>query len=158
MRIQILLILFSLVGASRAPAEEVRTAKNFFKDKTKIDNPFNLRDPFKAPPVKGESRRGQGSPSLVNEQGVYSNISDQNLDNTPLDKVRIVGVMIGRERRALAKIGNDPKLVILKEGMRIGPEFAELKAILPGGIVLVEKMVNVYGEEEFLETVIPISK
>jgi type IV pilus assembly protein PilP len=50
------------------------------------------------------------------------------------------------------------KIIIMKEGMKIGPDNAELKAILPGGIVLVEKIVNVYGEDEFLETVIPISK
>jgi type IV pilus assembly protein PilP len=49
-------------------------------------------------------------------------------------------------------------VIILKEGMKIGQDEAELKAILPGGIVLVEKIVNVYGQEEFLETVIPISK
>ena len=42
--------------------------------------------------------------------------------------------------------------------MKIGEDGAELKAILPGGIIVVEKIVNVYGQEEYLETVIPISK
>ena len=69
-------------------------------------------------------------------------------------------MLIGKERRAILKIINNEKLpaVIIKEGYRIGPDRVEVKAILPGGIILVEKMVNVYGQEEFLETVIPISK
>jgi hypothetical protein len=59
----------------------------------------------------------------------------------------------------LVQVGKDAKkIIIFKEGAKIGAEAAELKAILPGGIVLVEKITNVYGEEEYLETVIPISK
>ena len=46
----------------------------------------------------------------------------------------------------------------IKEGMRIGTNSAEVKAILPGGIVLVEKIRNVYDLDEYLETVIPVSK
>ena len=46
----------------------------------------------------------------------------------------------------------------VKEGMTLGPNDAEIKAILPGGIILAEKVVNIYGETEYLETVIPISK
>ena len=44
----------------------------------------------------------------------------------------------------------------LKEGMTLGTQNAVVRAILPGGIVLVEKISNVYGQEEFFETVIPI--
>ncbi len=49
-------------------------------------------------------------------------------------------------------------IVILREGAKIGEDGAELKAIMPGGVILVEKIINVYGQEEYLETVIPISK
>ena len=58
----------------------------------------------------------------------------------------------------MVKNGDGGPIIILKEGMKIGEDGAELKAILPGGIILVEKIVNVYGQEEYLETVIPISK
>jgi len=58
----------------------------------------------------------------------------------------------------MVKDGEKAGIIILKEGMKIGDDGAELKAILPGGIILVEKIVNVYGQEEYLETVIPISK
>ena len=42
--------------------------------------------------------------------------------------------------------------------MTLGSNEAEIKAILPGGLILAEKVVNIYGETEYLETVIPISK
>jgi hypothetical protein len=42
--------------------------------------------------------------------------------------------------------------------MKLGANKATLRAILPGGLVLVEKNTNIYGEDEYLETVIPLSK
>lgn len=154
----LLILCVFIVGANSAPAKNL---ENFFKDKTKIDKPFNLRDPFKAPQLKSESgnkRKG----FTISGKGQYTNIAEVPLDQININTMKVVGVLIGRERRAMVNPSGDSKegssIVILKEGMKIGPEGAELKAILPGGIVLVEKMVNVYGEEEYLETVVPISK
>jgi type IV pilus assembly protein PilP len=149
------LLLYSLLSLSATESPST----NFFNDKTKIDNPFNLRDPFKAPPMRGEKKK-KTSKFSPNENGEYSNISEPALDQLQVSQIRLVGVLIGRERRAMISASNSgpQKIIVLKEGMKIGQESAELKAILPGGIVLVEKIVNVYGEEEFLETVIPISK
>lgn len=154
-RILLLLSFMFSIGALAAPAAGLN---NFFKDKTKIDNPFSLRDPFKAPINKGEGKK-EGRGFTVTGKGQYSNIGDTPLDQISIDSIRVVGVLIGKERRALVNGGKEnKKIIILKEGAKIGPEAAELKAILPGGIVLVEKITNVYGEEEYLETVIPISK
>lgn len=147
--------LFS-IGASAAP---VNNQKNLIQEKTKIENPFNLRDPFKAPQTKNDTRSERGF--KVTGKGEYSNIVDTPLEQISLSQIKVAGVLIGKERRAMINVSKDSsssKIVILKEGMKIGPDNAELKAILPGGIVLVEKIINVYGEEEFLETVIPISK
>jgi Tfp pilus assembly protein PilP len=150
----ILTFLFS-VGALAAPP---KTIQNFFNNKTKIDNPFNLRDPFKAPGAKSDNKK-EGKGFYVSGKGQYSNIGETQLDQISINTMKVVGVLIGKERRALINNGGEnTKVIILKEGMKIGPENAELKAILPGGIVLVEKIVNVYGEEEYLETVIPISR
>jgi Tfp pilus assembly protein PilP len=143
-------LIFISVGAKAAP-----TAKDFFKDKTSIDNPFNLRDPFKAPAMKSEGKNKKGFTVLG--QGQYSNIKETNLEQVQLSELKVMGVLIGKERRAMISV-DGKAILIIKEGAKIGPERVELKAILPGGIVLVEKIVNVYGEEEFLETVIPISK
>lgn len=144
-----LLAIFS-IGAHAAPA-----GKDFFKGKTTIENPFSLRDPFKAPTMKAEGKSKRGFSVLG--QGQYSNIKETDLEQLRVGQLKVMGVLIGRERRAMVS-ADGKRVVIVKEGVKIGPDRAELKAILPGGIVLVEKIVNVYGEEEFLETVIPISK
>lgn len=158
MFLKLSIIFILTIGAGAAPA---KSYKNFFGDKTKIDNPFNLRDPFKAPPSKNDGSKDKRQGFYVSGKGQYSNIGEVPLERLQVNQIKVVGVLIGKERRALVNAGTDDKnarVIILKEGMKIGPEAAELKAILPGGIVLVEKIVNVYGEEEYLETVIPISK
>lgn len=154
----IIFICIWIIGATTAPAKEL---DNFFKDKTKIDQPFSLRDPFKAPVSKTD--KGQKRGYTVSGKGQYTNIAEIPLDQVNIGEMKVIGVLIGRERRAMINPGSEDagkknKIIIVKEGMKIGPEGAELKAILPGGVILVEKMVNVYGEEEYLETVIPISK
>jgi Tfp pilus assembly protein PilP len=147
------IVISTSVGAQAAPKKD--RLSEFFQGKTKIDNPFELRDPFKAPQGKQETvQKKQGF--FISGKGQYSNIQAKSVEN--IDDIRLVGVLIGKERRALVTTGSSKDVIILKEGMKIGQDEAELKAILPGGIVLVEKIVNVYGQEEFLETVIPISK
>lgn len=150
------IICTTTVGAQTAPRRSLET---FFNDKTKIENPFKLRDPFKAPmPRSDGSKKRTGY--VVTGKGQYSNITETPLEQLKISQLKVVGVLIGKERRALINsgAGSSQGVIILKEGMKIGPDAAELKAILPGGIVLVEKIVNVYGEEEYLETVIPISR
>ena len=129
---------------------------NFFKgNKTSIKNPFNLRDPFKrlrtAEAEKDKSRLGG-----LYKDGAYSNMPS--IDGIPISKIIITGVMLGKNRRAIAKVEGSESSFILKEGMKLGRDDAVLKAILPGGIVLVEKIKNVYDQSEYLETLIPISE
>lgn len=149
----ILLMTFSVGALAQGKS---KTLDQFFKEKTKIENPLELRDPFKAPLFKGEASEKKWNKG---GKGMYSNITDVNLEAVQTHEMKVVGVLIGKERRVLIRGKDQDKgVLILKEGMKIGPEQAELKAILPGGIVLVEKIINVYGQEEYLETVIPISR
>lgn len=148
------------VGAIAAPTKN--TLDEFFKDKTRIENPLELRDPFKSPQTKGTQRR-QGGVKHKRGEGSYSNIAGENLRDWNIYEIKVVGVMIGKERRAMisksvAEGAAANKVVVVKEGTSIGPDNAEVKAILPGGIILVEKIINVYGQEEYLETVVPISR
>jgi Tfp pilus assembly protein PilP len=143
-----------LVGATAAPAKE--PLNEFFKDKTKIEKPFELRDPFKMPVSKSEEKKVEKSGFIMNEKGLYTNISEKTVNS--IQDLKVIGVLIGRERRVMVSGPQTGGIIVLKEGAKIGEEGAELKAILPGGIILVEKIVNVYGQEEYLETVIPISK
>lgn len=146
-------LLFVSVGAFAAPAKNL---DEFFKDKTKIEKPNELRDPFKVTPSKSTKKEGRNYYSYG--KGVYSNINEGNVAKLDTNDIRVVGVLIGKERRVMVSPGKGKEIIILKEGMKVGQDGAELKAILPGGIILVEKFVNVYGQEEYLETVIPISK
>jgi len=138
------------IGANAAPVDPLL---NFFKGKTKIEKPFELRDPFKAPPTRSD-KKNMSDGFYKSGQNVYTNIIEPTIQS--IDQIKLVGVLIGKERRAMVSAGGP--VITLKEGQTIGEEGAELKAILPGGIIVVEKMVNVYGQEEYLETVIPISK
>ena len=150
MKLLAFFFMFYIIGAFAAPADPL---SNFFKDKTKIEKPFELRDPFKAPQFKSE--KGKNKEGFYSSgKGEYTNIIEATVKS--VNDIKLVGVLIGKERRAL--VANGKSVIILKEGAKIGEDGAELKAILPVGIILVEKMINVYGQEEYLETVIPISK
>jgi hypothetical protein len=148
----IFLMIFS-IGAWAAPS--ANNISEFFKGKTNITNPLELRDPFKAPQLKSDNKT-QKEGFFISGKGQYSNIQETKIQN--IQDLQVVGVLIGKERRALVSSGGSKDIIVLKEGMKFGQSEAELKAILPGGIILVEKIINVYGQEEYLETVIPISK
>ena len=68
------------------------------------------------------------------------------------------GVLIGKDRRVLINLAKGGEVFTLREGDRFGSRDMKIKAILPGGIILAEKISNIYGESEYIETIIPISK
>ena len=151
------LFFFSFAVHSEVSTEEQAQPKspNLFLSKTMLKNPLDLRDPFKR---KMSKRKAQLKKAISN--GIYSNQNDI-IENKPVESIRIIGVVFGKERRAMAKVSDGKTMTnevyFIKEGMKIGPNGAEVKAILPGGIVLVEKVRNVYDQDEYLETVIPVS-
>jgi Tfp pilus assembly protein PilP len=166
MKISILVSLFfPWLILSFASAQDSMSSKEdskvkgpalFKKAKTRIANPLELRDPFKRKNKRIGSKGGRHSKKL--SDGFFSNA--KTIDDQPLDSIRIVGILIGKERRAIAKLtqgdGLSTESYILKEGMTLGENNAEIKAILPGGVVLVEKIRNVYDQDEYLETVLPV--
>ena len=142
--------LFILVFAFSIFADD---RKNVFKGQTSIQKPFELRDPFQPPRVE-EKVRDQ---TRQNFDGKLSNV-EEIPDQFNINTARVSGVLIGKDRRAMVTIGNGGKVYVLKEGDEFGAGGVVIKAILPGGIILVEKITNIYGEDEFIETVIPISR
>lgn len=140
---------------SGAPGQD-RGEITFFQDaKTTIRDPFNLRDPFK-----------REKEAFVRKKKNYGKLVDSSFSNLPtidglkLSEIRIVGVLLGKTRRAIAKSTlreRKNQTYIIKEGMKIGENQAEVKAILPGGVVLLERIVSVYDQDEYLETILPIS-
>ena len=153
----ILLITFLYSMSSSAQMGTMKkSTPAVLNGKSSIKNPLELRDPFK----KELRRKRRSKADYPGTRTVFTNI--QTIDNTPLDRIRITGILIGDDRRAVAKtVDSSGKIgeqsYILKEGMKLGENGAEIKAILPGGIVLVEKIRNVYDQDEYLETIIPVS-
>ena len=127
---------------------------DFFKgEKTNIKDPFQLRDPFKKPMISGTKKVISTIANKVGENS-YSNIPS--VSGIGVEDILVVGVMLGKNRRAMVRSKSKKETFILKEGMTLGVDQSVVKAILPGGIVLVEKIKNVYDQYEYLETLIPI--
>jgi Tfp pilus assembly protein PilP len=149
----LLLFCFIVTFKTAYAQDRSETSYHLFKSKTYVKNPLDLRDPFRRKINKKKSQLKK-----ENYDGYYTNIINS-IESKPVESIRIVGVMIGAERRAMAKVQGDSEnnTYYLKEGMKVGPNGAEVKAILPGGVVLVEKIRNVYDQDEYLETVIPVS-
>ena len=140
------LLIFSVKSHAK---KEVR---DFFKGISEIKNPFDLRDPFRTPFVKKKF-------SFLKKKKLSRKMSiEETLKQAPVTTISVVGILVGKDRRAVLKIKGEEGTFIAREGMIIGKDRAELKAILPGGIVLVEKIKNVYDDDEYIETIIPISQ
>ncbi len=136
---------------------ELSEEAGFIEEDNFIKDPFTLRDPFKAPEQEGLKTLSAEEKKLQDrKKGIFTNKSTPPIAD--INDLKIVGVLVGKERMALAKIGKSGATFPLKEGMRIGDDQIKLRAILPGGVVFVEEITNVYGQKEYLETVIPISK
>tara|TARA_B100000886_G_C20303526_1_gene440748 strand:- start:25 stop:489 length:465 start_codon:yes stop_codon:yes gene_type:complete len=145
-----LVLLFGFVSLHVYSAEY-----DFFKgEKTEIKEPFKLRDPFKRPLIRGEKKVISSIPNKVDENS-YSNIPS--ISALSIEDLSIVGLMLGKNRRAIVKSKNAKETFIIKEGMELGDDKAIVKAIMPGGVVLVEKIKNVYDQFEYLETLLPIT-
>jgi len=164
-----------LVPFNDPPAESTPNAQNTEKSKAKefgikertlpilenittnIENPIDLRDPFKMPDIEESKKQNliQNRPYWV-EDGVITNIGgDLDPSTVNIDNLQITGILLGPERRATVKIGENR--IVLKEGMLFGPQKdIELKAIMPAGVVFVEKIKNVYNQDEYIETIIPV--
>ena len=140
-----LMLIFIYSVSSEAKFESM------FDTHTSIPEPFKLRDPFQNPKFKSEKKekREQRLSGVWNEERKLS-------QDVKLDSLDITGVLIGKNRRVLIKVGD--VVYKFKEEDNIGPNGPKIKAILPGGIILVEQITNIYGEAEYIETAIPLSK
>lgn len=153
MKTKILIALLSVHLSIHAQEATSGKQYEFLKSKTQVKNPLELRDPFKRKIIRKKHQVNQER----NDSGYYSD--ESSIDNVSLDKLKIVGVLLGNQRRAMVKLidKENSEIFYLREGSKVGQNGAELKAILPGGVVLVEKIRNVYDQDEYLETIIPLS-
>ena len=117
---------------------------NIFDGLTKLEKPFSLRDPFQSPKFKSERNKK----SVQRASGVLDNIPKLESDFS-LERLKITGVLIGKERRVFINSGGKSNFS-LKEGDSFGRGGPEIKAIMPGGVILVEKIKNIDVEDEFI--------
>lgn len=149
MRKQLSYIFIFLVFSSSLAAK----VDNMFNGQTSIKQPFKLRDPFQAPKFKSERNKKIKQRTM----GILNNIKKLNAPYD-IENIQIVGVLIGKERRVFVRLKGEEETFTLKEGEEFGNKGPQIRAILPGGVILVEKITNIYGEDEYIETVVPISK
>ena len=139
----------------------------FEKVQTKIQDPMNLRDPFKSnlTAIKSEEE-AEEEKETSQQETLLTNVSTETLEDVPINRLIIVGTLLGPTRLATAKVAPalgvmpnaDAPSHIIKEGMILGENKAEVRAIVHGGIVLVEKIRNVYEQDEYIETIIPLTQ
>ena len=158
MKALIFLILLSIITSSFAQEENVGQVPDFLKKQTtKILNPLQLRDPFKR--TRKRSVISTPAGSKLDRDNSYSNRPQ--LGTRALSDIRVVAIFLGKNRRAVAKILNGSNLstesYTIKEGDLLGQNQAEVKAIVPGGLILVERIKNIYDQDEFIETILPVS-
>lgn len=159
----ILLIIFYILAirvnaqeADEFSVEDIPEQKDIFSDKTTIAKPTKLRDPFKSPVVEKKAVEATTYEKSSFKNGIFTNVPS--LESITLDTVKVRGVLLGVKTRVLiSDKGNANATIVAKEGDKINKGKVELKAILPRGVVFVEQITNVYGQSEYLETVVPIS-
>ncbi len=126
-----------------------------FEEVLNLDNPYDLRDPFKSPELgDGESKTKKKSRF---ENGVFTNEIPGN--HIPLEKLAVHAIVYTKtNKKALVKEkgGRSKRLFVLREGMKIKRQEIVLKQILPKALLFVEEITNVYGQPEYVESVIPI--
>ncbi len=146
----IILIFLFLISSNLSAAEK---KYEFLKSKTQLKNALDMRDPFKRKIIRKKNVAIQEK----NASGFYTD--EVTFEREPIENLRLVGVLLGAERRAMFRLATkkDGEIFYLREGSKVGPNLAELKAILPAGVVLVEKIRNVYDQDEYLETIIPLT-
>lgn len=128
------------------------TTSSFALDKAIKERLKSFRDPFKRNISVLKSKKEKAS-----QKTYFTNKADPAQIN--VQSIKVTGVFLGERRRAIAIEMGDARAepFVLSEGMLLGPEKIRVGAILPGGIVLVEKVKNIYDEDEYLETIIPVS-
>ena len=103
-----------------------------------IENSLTIRDPFRRPvPV-----------------GNVNDLTVPELERFDLEKYKLVGVMTGPKKSKALIIAPSGKMHIVDEQTRIGTRHGLIKQIMQGAVSVEEKVVNLLGQEENIETLI----
>lgn len=99
-----------------------------------LENSLKLRDPFAI--FKDDV--------LLNPQ--FSSLPE--LERYPLDRFRLIGVIVGTKKNKAMLVSPDGKLHIVSENVKIGVRNGRIKSIMEGNVLVEEKVINILGKEE----------
>jgi Tfp pilus assembly protein PilP len=109
-----------------------------------LENSLNLRDPFRKPPSKAAfGAEGGNIPPL---------------ERYELDRYKLVGVITGPRKNKALITDPDGKMHVVSEAMFIGTRHGKITHIRPGQILVEEKVVNLLGQEEKVESALEFAK
>lgn len=106
-----------------------------------LENSLGLRDPFSRPAPKGG---GDSGPEM------------SDLERFELDKFKLVGVITGPKKNKALITTPEDKMIVVSEGMAMGTRRGKVKRIYKGHLSVEEKVVNLLGQEENIETVLDL--
>ena len=99
-----------------------------------------LRDPFKRPAFKG---------ALLSNKG--------DLESFSVETLKVVGILTGPNRIRALIMAPDGRSHLVTEKTKVGIRGGIVKKITPEGILVREKVVNVIGQEENIDTEIQLT-
>jgi hypothetical protein len=100
---------------------------------------LSIRDPFKAPEIQSADETPKGP-----------------LERIPIDRFKLLGVITGPDRFRAMLQDPDGQTHLVSERMKIGNRQGVVKKITSKGLWIQEKVVNVLGQEEKVDTVLKL--
>jgi Tfp pilus assembly protein PilP len=104
-----------------------------------LENSLTLRDPFRQPQMK-----------LANEVNEGGRVPE--LERFQIEQFKLMGIITGPKKNRAMVSSPEGKIFIVSEEMRIGSRRGTVKQIRPNAVIVEEKVVNILGQEERLET------
>ncbi len=100
---------------------------------------LQLRDPFKRPflPVLGSGPKSE-------------------LERFPIEQFKMIGVVTGPDKVRAMLYGPNGKTYFVAKSMKIGIRSGVINRITPDGVHVRERVINVLGQVESVENVIPL--
>jgi Tfp pilus assembly protein PilP len=100
---------------------------------------LSIRDPFKAPDIQAADETPKGP-----------------LERIPLDRFKLLGVITGPDRFRAMLQDPEGQTHLVSERMKLGNRQGVVKKITSKGLWVQEKVVNVLGQEEKVDTVLKL--
>lgn len=135
---------FSLAKAQPTPGAQVASQPAQASDGGEagfsIENSINMRDPFSRYVAKSEGEiAGETIPELERHE---------------LEQFKLVGIITGPKKNKALLTAPDGKMHVISEQVTIGTRHGVVTKIAPNEVIVHEKVVNLLGQEEGIDTAI----